>query len=265
MTDEIGGRSQSKSTERAAAILACFTPEHPRLRVSEFSEKIGVHPTTVWRYLSSLEEANLVEHDESSGTYRLGLGVLRLSSLVLSQLEVRRHGLEEIDHVRDEFGVLVNLGLLRGGDVIHVAHAFPDNWPKWNMDLGEVAVSQCTALGKVLLAALPWEEALGRVVAAGWRPYTANSITDAATLRRELAEVAEGGFAVDREERKLGTMCVAVPVLGADGEVVAAISASGRDGAVGEIGIDRLVDVLATVARRISVRMGARDGHISYF
>jgi DNA-binding IclR family transcriptional regulator len=258
-------KAQSKSTERASKILAAFTPERPLLRPGDISQLLEVHPTTVWRYLVALEEAHLVERDERTGCYKLGLAILQLSSLVLRQMEVRQHAIEEMDAIRDQFGLLVNLALLQDADVIHVAHAFPEGWPRWNMDLGGAAVAQCTALGKVLLAALPLEEAVRRVEAAGWRPYTPKSICSVKELRDELQRVAVDGYGVDREERHLGTMCVAVPVRGGSGDVIAAISVSSRDESVADIGIPRLVEVLQTVSRRISIRMGAAGGHISYF
>jgi IclR family transcriptional regulator, KDG regulon repressor len=258
-------KAQSKSTERASKILAAFSAERPLLRPGDLAALFDLHPTTVWRYLVALEEAHLVERDDRTGCYKLGLGILQLSSLVLRQMEVRQHSLEEMDTVRDEFGLLVNLGLLQDADVIHVAHAFPVGWPRWNMDLGGAAVAQCTALGKVLLAALPGDEAVQRVETVGWRPYTKNSIRDAKALREELRRVREQGYGVDREERRLGTMCVAVPVHSPSGEVIAAMSVSSRHKSVVDIGIDKLVDVLQTVSRRVSIRMGAADSHITYF
>jgi DNA-binding IclR family transcriptional regulator len=258
-------RAQSKSTERASKILGSFTAERPFLRPTDLAAILEVHPTTVWRYLVALEEAHLVERDEDTGYYKLGLGILQLSSLVLRQMEIRQHSIEAMDTVRDELGLLVNLAMLQDADVIHVAHAFPVDWPRWNMDLGGAAVAQCTSLGKVMLAALPIEEAVQRVEAAGWRPYTKNSIRDAPSLRLELAQVAEQGYAVDREERRIGTMCVAVPVRGPRSRVIAAMSVSSREKSIFDIGVERLVDVLQTLSRRVSIRMGATDSHISYF
>jgi DNA-binding IclR family transcriptional regulator len=258
-------KAQSKSTERAAKILAAFSAERPLLRPSDLSAMLDVHPTTVWRYLVTLEETHFVERDKRTGSYKLGLRMLQLSSVILRQMEVRQHCIEELDTVRDELGLLANLALLQDADVIHVAHAFPVGWPRWNMDLGGTAVAQCTALGKVLLAALPEDEAVQRVETAGWRPYTKNSLSEATALREELRRVDQQGYAVDREERRLGTMCVAVPVRSPSGEVIAAISVSSRNKSVVDIGIDMLVDALQTVSRRVSIRMGGADSHISYF
>jgi IclR family KDG regulon transcriptional repressor len=252
-------RTMSRSTERAVALLTCFTPEQPLRRVADLAEELGMHPSSVYRYVMALEAAQLLERDVNYGGYRLGLGVLELSSIVLRDLDVRRFALDELDRLSDETGLLTNLGLLKAGKVIHVAHAFPPGWPRWNMDLGHAALAHCTALGKVLLAALPWEEALHHVEQVGWRGYTANSLQDDGALKAELEEVARRGYAVDNEERTAGAMCVGVPVLGQNGDVRAAMSISGTTARINELGVDKCAASLLVAARRVSSQLGSPD------
>jgi DNA-binding IclR family transcriptional regulator len=229
------------------------------------AEQLGMHPSSVYRYVTALEAAQLLERDVDYGGYRLGLGVLELSSIVLRDLDVRRFALDELDRLRDETGLLANLGLLKAGKVIHVAHAFPPGWPRWNMDLGHAAFAHCTSLGKVLLAALPWEEALWHVKQVGWRGYTANSLKDSGALRAELQEVAHRGYAVDNEERSAGAMCVGVPIFGQNGDVRAAMSVSGTTLRISELGVDKCAATLLIAARRVSSQLGSPDRFTAYF
>jgi DNA-binding IclR family transcriptional regulator len=252
-------RTLSRSTERAVALLTCFTPEAPRRRVADLAEQLGMHPSSVYRYVMALEAADLLERDVDYGGYRLGLGVLELSSIVLRDLDVRRFALDELDRLSDETGLLTNLGMLKGGKVIHVAHAFPPGWPRWNMDLGHAAYAHCTSLGKVLLAALPWEEALQQVELVEWRGYTPNSPQDPGALKAELEEVARRGYAVDNEERTAGAMCVGVPIRGQNGDVRAAMSMSGTTARITELGVEECAAILVTAARRVSSQLGSRD------
>jgi IclR family transcriptional regulator, KDG regulon repressor len=252
-------RTLSRSTERAVALLTCFTPETPRRRVADLAEQLGMHPSSVYRYVMALEAADLLERDVDYGGYRLGLGVLELSSIVLRDLDVRRFALDELDRLSETTGLLANLGLLKAGKVIHVAHAFPPGWPRWNMDLGHAAIAHCTSLGKVLLAALPWEEVLQHVEQVGWRGYTARSLRDSDALKAELEEVARRGYAIDDEERSAGAMCVGVPVFGQNGAVRAAMSISGTTTRIKEIGVDECASTLLIAARRVSSQLGSRD------
>jgi DNA-binding IclR family transcriptional regulator len=127
------------------------------------------------------------------------------------------------------------------------------------MDLGHAAIAHCTSLGKVMLAALPWEEALHHVEQVGWGGYTASSLRDGAALKTELEEVARRGYAVDNEERTAGAMCVGVPVRGQNGDVRAAMSISGTTTRIRELGIEECAAKLSIAARRVSSQLGSRD------
>ena len=83
-----------------------------------------------------------------------------------------------------------------------------------------------SSLGKLFLAAMPTvarEEAIQKLTLTRFTDQTLHS---AATLRRELNQVAENGFARDNQELEDGLDCIAVPILDADGHVFAALSVS---------------------------------------
>ena len=80
------------------------------------------------------------------------------------------------------------------------------------------------------------------------------------SLRVRLAEVRTRGYGLDEGEYTVGVFCVAVPVLGAGGDTVAAISSSVPTvRAVGGTQ-DRMVEVLTDTAARISADLGFRAG-----
>jgi DNA-binding IclR family transcriptional regulator len=57
-------------------------------------------------------------------------------------------------------------------------------------------------------------------------------MTTATALRRELAAIPDRGLAVEREEGNIGISCVAGPIFGPLGAVVAAVSVTGPAGLV---------------------------------
>nr|WP_281385950.1 IclR family transcriptional regulator C-terminal domain-containing protein [Nocardioides luti] len=93
-------------------------------------------------------------------------------------------------------------------------------------EVGRHVPPHSTAVGKVLLAALPRERALAVVRRTGLAPRTAATITDLDAFAAELDLVARQGWAADEEEQEVGVRCVAVPV-GAARDAVAALSLSG--------------------------------------
>lgn len=247
---------KSQSIERAALILACFSAETPHLTLAELSARLGLSQSTAYRYVSTLQAAGLLERDPRRGGYRLGLRVIELSNIALNHNEVRKHALDEMDRLRDHLNALVSLGVLFEADVLHLAHSVPDHWPPWYTTVGRRAVAHCTSLGKVLLAALPTPEAVALVERHGWRSCTAHSIRDAGRLERELTTAREQGFAIDQEERNLGTVCIGAPVRDYTGQVVAALSVSGKTERMTSETRGETVPLVREAADRISFRLG---------
>lgn len=85
----------------------------------------------------------------------------------------------------------------------------------------------CSALGKVLLAALPAPERAAYLAGGPFPPLTARTITDPVLLAAELERTAARGYARDEGEVDVGLSCLAVPVPGGK----AALSLSLRGGA----------------------------------
>lgn len=248
--------AKSQTIERAALILTRFSAEEPHLTLAELAGKLGLNQSTVYRYVVTLQAAGLLERDARRGGYRLGLRVVELSNIALNQSEVRKHALDEMDRLRDELNLLVSLGVLVEGDVLHIAHSVPAHWPPWYTTVGRRAVAHSTSLGKVLLAARPFSEVRQVIERHGWRPYTPNSIRDFDRLQGELAATGERGYALDDGERNRGTVCLGAPIRDYSGEVVAALSVSGKADRLTEEVRGLTLPRVLEAADRISFRLG---------
>ena len=249
-------RARSQTVERASRILGCFTSEEPTQGLPALAAKLGLNQSTVYRYVASLQRTGLLARDERRGGYSLGLRLVELAGIALNQIEVRKQALDEMDKLRDEVGLLVNLAVLVDGDVLHLAHSAPRDVPRMYTALGRRAVAHCTALGKVMLAHQSWDEVRQSIARFGWRPYTEHSVRDFGKLRTELHEIRGRGYAVDREERRRDVVCVAAPIRDHSGSVVAALSLSGRKAKMAPERRQQLVPRLLEGANRISFRMG---------
>ncbi len=251
-----GVGSRSQTIDRAALILTCFTMETPRLTLADLAGRLSLNQSTVYRYVATLQGAGLLERDGHQAGYRLGLRVVELAGVALDQIDVRREGLPEMDRLRDEMNLLVNLAVLDRGDVIHIAHSAPQGWPPRATTPGRRAVAHCTALGKVLLAYRPWEEVQGTIEQYGWRPYTTRSIQDLDRLASALQEIRQCGYSIDDEERNRGTVCFGAAIRDHTSRVVASLSVSGT---TQTLNLERRAEVvrrLLEAANRVSFRLG---------
>src|SRR5690606_11128051 len=107
-----------------------------------------------------------------------------------------------------------------------------------------------SAMGKCLMAFAGDIEAeiagLGELA-----PVTEKTITDPETLAEELRRVRDRGWALNDEERHAGVRTVAVPVMGSDGRVVAAIAVQGPTVRITEDKISALAERLQSAAEEV--------------
>ena len=81
--------------------------------------------------------------------------------------------------------------------------------------------------GKAIFAFKPYEEQKAALEAITLQPYTAHTIIVKKALMDDLEHIRDKQIAYDMEEKEIGVICAAAPVLGANNTAIAAISLSG--------------------------------------
>jgi DNA-binding IclR family transcriptional regulator len=249
-------KAPTQTVDRALTVLGFFSVTEPELSSAEIATRLGLHQTTAYRLLSTMESSGYVERDPRTGLYRLGLKVVELAGIKLNQMDLRRHALAELNYLRDTLNLNANLAVLDYGDVCHLAYAVRADVPPAYTLLGRRSVAHCTALGKVLLAFRPRADVHETITIYGWRPYTERSIRGFEALDRALDEIESCGYALDNGERRPGTKCLAAPVRDRTGAVIAAISVSGAPEAFDAIDIQRVIASVVERADAISASLG---------
>lgn len=193
------------------------------LTLTELGRLLGMHRTTLFRFLATLRARGYVERDPGTDRYRLGLEVLSLASSLLDGLDVRRLARPVLVALSDATRELVHLAVFDQGYVVTIERIEGKEPLSLQTGIGARRPAYCTASGKAILAWLAADD-VDRVVAAGMPAVMPRTITSAAALAAELAEVRARGYAVDDEERIAGVRCVAAPVFDHERGVVAAVS-----------------------------------------
>ena len=212
----------SQSVTRAARIIDAIAAD-PRT-VAELAESFGLHRSTMFRELQSLEEVGWVRR-RGSGRYALGTRLAALSRQALDSLDLRDAGAEHVRRLHRRTGNTVHLAALMDRSIVYVDKAEDEAGVRMYSRVGKAVIPYSSAVGKAILATLV---AAGRDAVLGgmaWERHTEHTITTREQLDRELAVVAERGWAVDDREFEPFVNCIAVPIRSSLG-VVGAISVS---------------------------------------
>nr|BFE87926.1 IclR family transcriptional regulator [Planobispora longispora] len=268
-------RASVQSVDRAIEILEILA-RRGQTGVTELAQALGVHKSTAFRLLASLERRGLVEQRGERGAYRLGFGVVRLAGAATAQLDLAGESREICRRLAAELGETVNIAVLEGGHVINISQVRgPAAITGYNW-VGQRTPVHATSSGKVLLAyrdsaghaprPLPpaprpprprrprRSRGPGRVRPAGALHPRHRGLP--ARLAAELAEIRKRGYGFTTEELEVGLNAVAAPIRGHDGSVVAAVSASGPSYRLTPARIPEVGAILSAGAGEISERIG---------
>jgi len=123
--------------------------------------------------------------------------------------------------------------------------------------VGVVRPAYCTALGKVILAALLPDQLDRYLERVELKPLTSKTITSAQRLRRELQDVRRTGIAFDDGEFDEEMRCAAMPVHDFSGQVIGAIVISGPVWRLSIQVLQSKVRNIGEAARKLSEAFGA--------
>ena len=199
------------------------------LGIADLARRTGLLPSDIHRIVRSLLAVHYVDQDPETKKYRLGFALVRLGLTAFRGNLLREKARPILAQVSKRLGATIHLTLFEC-DRLELRHLDQTNGPTAAMlqghQLGGVEQLHCTAVGKAILASLDQNTLASALQKSGLPRLTRETITDAATLVRQLEEVRRLGYASDREELRPGICCVGSPIRDHSNAVVGAISAS---------------------------------------
>ncbi|MFE7271495.1 IclR family transcriptional regulator [Streptomyces sp. NPDC057623] len=244
-----------QSVDRAVSVLEILA-QRGEAGVSEVAIEIDVHKSTAFRLLGALEARGLVEQTADRGKYRLGFGLVRLAGAVTGRLDITQQGRPVCERLSEELGETVNIAVLQEHYAVNLHQVRGPGAVGTHNWVGQLTPLHATSSGKILLAHLPAEERADVLTASGMEKLTSHTLTARTKLEKDLTEARERGYAVTLEEFEIGLHAMAAPIRSRDGEVIAALSASGPAYRFTEERMHQLAPALVKGAQEISHRMG---------
>ncbi len=251
---EVGASASVQSVDRALTILEMLAREG-EAGVTEIAADLGVHKSTAFRLLATLEAHRLVEQDGDRGRYRLGVGNLRLAGATTARLDLVTEARPVCRQLASDTGETVNITVRSETSALYLDQVVAGNSTVQSHNwVGQHIPLHATSNGKVLLSELTDAE-LKKAVRTLPR-VTDRTVTSRSKLRAELVEVREAGYAVAVDELEEGLTAAAAPIRNAHGDVVASMSISGPTFRLTEEKLAETVPMLVAAATEVSHRLG---------
>jgi DNA-binding IclR family transcriptional regulator len=215
-----------QTVQKIGPVLDLFTIQRPEWGVSEVAVEIDVPRSSAHALLSSLVDTGLLQC-RTRGRYRLGWRIVELGQTLRGTIDVRSCAAPVLEKLVEKYGETAHLAVMERCQVLYVDKVIgTHNITVQGARVGARLEAHSTAVGKVLLAALEDVEVRRYLASRTLRRLTPSTITNPDTLRDALAVARSSGFAFDMGESVAEINCVAAPVRGDMGDVVAAVSIS---------------------------------------
>ena len=164
---------------------------------------MGLHKTTVYRILRTLQSVGWIEQSSASGQYRLGSGILMVASAVSVHYTARQLISEEMRRLCELHNETVVLSALRGDTGICVDLVKSRHNLGISGENGYIVPLDAGATGKTLLSAQP-DELMEKLL----HNYPGRE----EELREQVQEIRHRGYCVSEGEVDGGVAAVAVPL-----------------------------------------------------
>ena len=209
---------------RAFALLEQLISAPGPMSLDELTLAVGLPKPTVFRILGLLNDAGLLRRESPGKRYAVGPRLTAFAVDLWRNDMLRAPWHDALEVAVAETGESCNLTILENNQVLYLDRVETSHPLRLHLEVGTRVPLHCTASGKLFLSRMGGEE-LRRVL--GRQPYqrfTAKTITELEPLLADLAKVRRTGVGTHDCERFDDSVAIAVPVLGPQGAIVAAVA-----------------------------------------
>ncbi|MEH7830554.1 IclR family transcriptional regulator [Gemmobacter denitrificans] len=209
---------------KALDVLDMVAARGRPVRFSELLAQSAYPKATLYRLLQTLTNQGMLAHDAASGSYRVGIRLLRLAHAAWATASLAPIARPWLDQLSAETGETIHLAQMDQGQVLYVDKRNAAKPVEMFSGAGKVGPAYCTGVGKAMLAFLPEPELEAALARQSFHRFTPGTLDSPQKLRAELQAIRACGHALDREEHEPGIICCAAPILTRTGQVIGALS-----------------------------------------
>ncbi len=249
-----------KSLQKGLSILETLAKAARPMSLQELSEIMGIGPTTMFRFLHTLEKTGFIEKDSTRKTYRLSPKVLSLGYAVFHSSDLWQIAHPYLVKASNKLNETMNMAILDGTDILYIDRVKTRKILQINLEIGSKLPAYCTSMGRVLLSGLSRDEAREILHNSKRDAFTENTLTDIESIEKVLDEVREKGYAINDGELAPELKSMAAPVRNESGRIVAAVNIAVHASQYDVSKMKQyLLPTLKETTRTISTALGYRE------
>lgn len=192
-------------------------------KLADVAEATGLSRSTAHRFLGALAQAGLLEQDEASGAYFLGMDLSHFGAIAANRYGLRDIAHPSMERLTERTADTVYMSIRRDYESICIER-FEGDYPikTLTLDVGDRRPLGVGA-GSLALLAFQSDDFVSRAVAVNAASVKAAWGFSAADLFELVEETRRKGFAYNPGRVAPGMTALGVPILGANGDAVAAL------------------------------------------
>lgn len=246
-----------QSLDRAINVLKVVA-SGSGMSLTEIAETSGQSASTAYRILVTLQNHRIVEFDEASQLWSVGLECFRIGNAFLGRTGLMEQSRPVMQRLMTETGETANLAIMDGTDVVFVSQVETHEPIRAFFRPGTRGQANASGIGKAVLAYLPEARMDAVLENSSMTAFTEKTLIERDSLAAALKCVRARGWAVDDEERTRGMRCIAAPIFNNYGEAIAGISVSGPSVRVTSDQDQRLGEMVKKAAQEVTAAIGGR-------
>ena len=228
------------------------------LTLAELSERLRMSKSTVHRLLSSLEQVGFIERGSQAGSYRLGMKLFELGSLVQNRMRLRQIALHYMTELVERTEETAFLFILDGSHALCIERVEGQHVQSLAIKVGGRLPLNAGGASRVLLAFAPENVRESYLAQDSFHRFTQHTIVDPETLRRDIEKTREQGYALSHDDVTIGVAALGVPLFDYRGEAIGGLSLAGITPRWTADHMAEILRELKAMGERISERMGWR-------
>jgi DNA-binding IclR family transcriptional regulator len=241
-----------KVLDKALRVLDAFGGTRDRWTEADLRRHLGMPSSSLNRILRGLERAGYVLRDEA-GSYRLGIGAVRLGDRARASLDLPGIVDAELRALAQATSELVLFAVAEPalGTALYIAAVDSPQRLRVTAELGTRVPLTAGATARSLLAFAP-EALREQVLARPREPLAQGTLLNEAEIRGRLDLIRANGWGISWQETFDGAWALAAPILDAGGNALASIGVAAP--------ISRHSDEVEKATRQALLRAVARAG-----